>query len=67
MQSLIARAKYTPISEVLKDAPKKDKAALLELAEALPQRRDVLQVLAVAEVPVEILELLEAAGLDSRP
>ena len=35
MQSLIARAKYTPISEVLKDAPKMDKAALLELAEAV--------------------------------
>ena len=35
MQSLIARAKYTPISEVLKDAPKMDKSALLELAEAV--------------------------------
>jgi len=35
MQRLIARAKCTPISEVLKDAPKMDKAALLELAEAV--------------------------------
>lgn len=35
MQNVVARAKYTPISEVLKDAPKMDKAALLELAEAV--------------------------------
>lgn len=35
MQRLIARAKCTPISEVLKGAPKMDKAELLELAEAV--------------------------------